>query len=152
MSARLTVEGIPELQSALEGMPRHVRNDVMAQAIPPAGEVVRAAIASRAPFRSGDLRGSIVFRQTQIGGAPSGIVLPNRKRGGGGHHAHLVEFGTKPHAGKYFGRPAQHPGTGARAFFNPGLEASAAAAMDIMERTVSEGLAAYWLKQDGAGG
>lgn len=145
MSARLTVEGIADLDEALKGLPDDVRRSILADAIRSAGEMVRSAIAGRATFgrySTGKLRDSIVFRETQIGGEPSGVIVPNRKKGGGGRHAHLVEFPTSSHGG--------HPGTRGQPFFEPAVDSTQDAAMDLMERAVSDRIGAYWDSQGGA--
>jgi HK97 gp10 family phage protein len=147
--AAFSVDGIPELASVLAGLPAVVRDDAMRKAIPPAGEMVRAAIAAAAPVRTGKLRGSITFFATQIGGAPSGLVKPDRRRGKGGSHAHLVEFGTAAHAGKYYGRTSQHPGTRARPFFQSTVDAVADSAAETMIRVVADEISTYWDRQGG---
>jgi len=149
-SVEFTVEGMEELKKALDGIPGHIRRDAMKAAIPPAGEIVREAVANKAPVASGRLKGSIVFRATQIAGEASGVVVPNRKKGGGGRHAHLVERGTKPHDAKYFGRPAKHPGQAAQPFFWSAAESVSDRAKGVMVASVSESLDRYWTAQGGA--
>lgn len=150
MSTRLTLEGMDELESALNSLPSTVRRTIMADAIRPAAELVRAAVEARAPRgATGKLAKSIVTRETQVNGEPSAVVVPNRKRGGGGAHAHLVEYGTAPHEGKYYGRPSQHPGTSANPFWEPAVNATEPAAMDLMERAVGERLESEFNKSGG---
>lgn len=152
MSARLTVEGNEELELALKGLPHDIRRTILADAIRPEGEAMRAAIEAAVPsgpYSTGRLKGSIVFRETQIGGEPSGVVVPNRKKGGGGKHAHLVEHGAAPHAGKYYGRPSQHPGAPAQPFFQKTVDALQEGALDRMEQAVSARIDSYWESQGG---
>ena len=72
-----------------------------------------------------------------------------RRRGGGGRHAHLVEFDTKAHASKYYGNPSKHPGTKGQPFFQPAVDATEDQAMELMERSIGEQLEAYWNRQGG---
>jgi HK97 gp10 family phage protein len=130
---RVSVEGLEEVQRALLALPAHVRQELAAKAIRPAGEMVRDAVKAAAPVLTGRLRNSIELRETQIAGEPSGVVLPNRKRRGGGHHAHLVEHGTVH--------------SRARPFFHPATDAAEPPALDTMERIISDGIEAHWRAQ-----
>lgn len=153
-SVDFTVKGIPELVKALDGLPLAIKNDALRKAIPQAGEMVRSAIASAVPtgpYSRGRLRASIVFYATQVGGVPSGVVIPNRKRGRAvGHHAHLVEYGTAPHQASYYRHPYQHPGTAPQPFWHPAVDATEGRAIDAMMAIATAEIADYWARQGGA--
>lgn len=136
---KIDIEDLPEIKAAFEALPAHVRKNAMAEALEPASAIIRDAIVSRANFgrySTGALKASIESRMTRIAGDPSAVVVPSRKRRAGGHHAHLVEFGTAPHGG--------HPGTRPQPFFVPGIEASEARALDVMEKILLDAIAAHW--------
>lgn len=154
MSAHLTLDGLPSVEAAFEGVPGAVRRDIMRVALRPAAELIKTAIQGRAhfgPHSRGDrgVKGSIKIQETQIGGEPSVLLKPDARKGGGGRHAHLVEFDTKAHASKYYGNPSKHPGTKGQPFFQPAVDATEDQAMELMERSIGEQLEAYWNRQGG---
>lgn len=151
MSA-FTVDGIDRFEEALKGIVGAERRAIVKDALKPAAEMVRDEIQGRAnfgPYSRGKLRNSIGVEETQISGEPSVIVRPDRRKGKGGRHAHLVEFPVAPHESKYYGRKAQHPGTKGQPFFNPGVAAKADQALDLMERAMLDAASAHWEKSGG---
>jgi len=148
-----TLDGQPDIQRALEGLPDHLRRTSLAEAIAKAGALVAAGIRDRAHFgeySTGALARSIEFRATQIGGEPSGIVVPNRTKGKGravGYHGNFVEYGTQPHMEPWRqgGRPViPHPGMQPEPFFWPGVDATSEAALDAMESTCGVDVQSAW--------
>lgn len=154
MAIRIKLEGLPEIEKAFEGVPKAARRAIEAKALPAAGEIVRGAIEQRVPTgkyrHTGRLRKSIEMRQTQIAGDAAVVVLPSRKRrGSGGRYAHLVEYGTAPHAIPRGKSMLRHPGAAARAFFMPGVDASQDHALDTLEQLVGAETEAYWASLGG---
>lgn len=138
------LKGDAEIEKALAGLPSHIQQYALGKAVSSAIEIVADAIRQRAnfgPYSTGKLKQSIEARLTQIGGEPSGVVIPSRKRGAVGYRAHLAEFGTSPHGG--------HPGTSAQPFFEPGLEASQDYARDAALGAIGDTGAAYWSTKGG---
>ncbi len=155
MSDSLAINGLPEFEAMLKDLPVWVSHEIVRKAIRAAGEMVVAAIKARAnfgPYSEGErgLKGSIKLFEYPLMGRPFGIVKPDRRRGGGGRHAHLVEFPVAPHLAKYYGRPFQHPGTRAQPFFQPAVDAVEGEAVELMKKTVSDAVATYWENAGGA--
>ena len=131
------LDDLNELKKRFEALPAEFRGSAMTAVIRQTAPIVRDAIQARAVFGrhgklygDGGLRESIQIFYSTISGQPSAVVRPDRRRNGGGRHAHLVEFDTAPHEG--------HPGTRAQPFFYPGLEASQEEALDTMERMMAD--------------
>lgn len=145
----ISVRGIPEVQKMLAELPLHLRASVIKEAVEPAGEYLEARIAMAAPVATGRLSKSITTSLTQNHGEPVATVKPNRKRGGGGRHAHLVEWPTKPHTvgGKFAG--AQHPGTRGQPFFWPTFESLRDSLYSMVADVVRGGWEAYWTSRGG---
>lgn len=144
MTARISIDGLPELKAAFEALPAAVKDEALAKALPVAAANIRDSIKGMAtfgPYSTGALRESIVARETRLAGERSALVVPSRKRGSGGAHAHLVEYGTRSHGG--------HPGTQAQPFFGPGADAAEESAMKTLEDAVSEAITKTWAQNGG---
>lgn len=132
----MAVSGIPELNAKLKAMPEKVRAAGMIAAEKGAIEIVDM-MKRLAPVDDGDLRDSIDWNWTTVGGKKS-VPLPEGNDriviyagDEKAWYARLVEFGSAPHTIKvkrkrtlsdgetFFGDEVQHPGTTAQPFFYP---------------------------------
>ncbi len=137
MSVTVKIDGLKELDKQLELLTKRAGKGVLRRTLRDAAEPLAEKARALAPDDSGNLRGSITVstkldeRQSRMHrrmfrddkASSEMFVGPAYDLGGGGRHAHLVEFGTAPHivGGKFAG--ARHPGTAPQPFMRPAWDA-----------------------------
>lgn len=138
-SARMNIQGLADLEKALDNLGKSVGRSVLRKSLRKAAAPMRERAKDLAPVDDGDLRGSIIIggllnksqrskHRKLTADERSAIELfvgPSYKLGKGGRHGHLVEFGTAPHilGGVFAG--AQHPGSAPQPFMRPAFDAEA---------------------------
>lgn len=136
--AAFDIVGAAELQKTLRELPVQIEKNVLRGALRVAGKVFEAEAESLVPVDDGDLKESI---RVSAGAKRNGRVWAHVKAGGKkAPHAHLVEFGTRPHeirpkgavslffAG-IFSKVIQHPGSKPQSFMRRAFDRKAAAAI-----------------------
>lgn len=107
---------VPELKEALDKIGAYDGKARLRieQAVLASTRAIREGAARRVPVLTGELKSTIRagFNRKDV----VGTIKAGKYRGGysGVYHAHLVEFGTKPHG--------NHPGTSERPFMRPAFE------------------------------
>ncbi|SMO64035.1 HK97-gp10 family putative phage morphogenesis protein [Paracoccus laeviglucosivorans] len=138
-SARMSVQGLAELEKSLDNLSKSVGRSVLRQSLRKAAEPMKEKAKSLAPVDDGDLRDSIIIggllnksqkraRRRLTAEERSAIELyvgPSYKLGQGGRHGHLVEFGTAPHIQGGVFKGSKHPGTAPQPFMRPAYDAEA---------------------------
>ncbi|UFS64393.1 HK97 gp10 family phage protein [Paracoccus denitrificans] len=138
-SVRMSVQGLADVEKALDNLSKSVGRTVLRRALRKAAEPMRDRARNLVPVDDGDLRDSIIVggmlnksqrskHRKLTAEERSAIELfvgPSYKLGAGGRHGHLVEFGTAPHVvgGVFAG--AQHPGSAPQPFMRPAFDAEA---------------------------
>ena len=136
--AGVKLDGARELVAALKQVDEKVRNRVIRGAVRKAAKPMRARAAQRAPDATGRLRLAMairtkLYRRTGVAGAVVGAraEATNKeakalrswigRRVNPANYAHLVEFGTRPHAiwRRGGGPKIKHPGAPGRPFMLP---------------------------------
>lgn len=148
-----TILGGRQLAEFLQQLPVKVEKNIMRAALRAGAAVIREEAKAQVPIDSGALRRSLkVSTNTK-----NGRITAKLKVGGKlAPHAHLVEFGTKPHKikpkrqqalsfGGTVAREVDHPGARPRPFMRPAFdshssEAVAAVAAKVRERLTNEGI------------
>lgn len=113
----VTVKGLRELDEALDDLSKAAGKAAMRRALIKSAEPVARVMAALAPRKSGRLIASIEVgvklapRQAGLArketkSSVEAFVGASYKKGAGGRHAHLQEFGTRHHAAQPFARPA----------------------------------------------
>lgn len=97
MANNITIEGLEELQQQLKGL--KWMSTYMGPARAKAGRLVKAAIKSEAPIKSGKLKESIKINPGRLNKRSKGVVLVAVDYDVA-PHAHLVEFGARDGAMK----------------------------------------------------
>lgn len=130
--ARSRIKGLAQLSKKLKAIPKTAEDEARKAVIKGANEIA-AMQRGLVPVDDGDLRDSITV-------TPPGGTTPPYSQPGGSitarefqaivaagntevRYAHLVEFGTAPHAQGGMFEGTQHPGTQAQPFFWPGYRA-----------------------------
>lgn len=150
MTGTVKLEGFRELEQALAQIEKTATaKAVMRRALKTAARPVADLAAALAPEGpTGNLKRSISIstklskRQQQAnrrlqaeGKAAVEMFLgPDYKQAG--NHAHLVEFGTKPHRNRGQFAGTQHPGTAPRPFLRPAWEAEGRPTLDRLGKTL----------------
>lgn len=148
-----TIVGGRELDAMLQSLPVKVERNILRAALRAGAAVFREEAKAKAPVDSGALRRSIKVSTN----SKKGRVTAKLKVGGKlAPHAHLVEYGTKPHqikakkgggltvgGGVVFS--VDHPGAKPHPFMRPAFDAKPPAAIQavgqkIRERLTKEGL------------
>ncbi len=152
----LQVVGLKEMQAKMKELAVAPQRRAVRRALTPSANILRDEARRLAPVRYGILRKAIKTRTTVLFGVPTASVYIEKKKyrvaakGIKGQRrnksgkaaagekprmisvsprstAHLVEFGTKPHA--YKKRAGMHPGARAKPFMRPAMDAKGAAAI-----------------------
>lgn len=148
-----TIVGGRELDAMLQSLPVKVERNILRAALRAGAAVFREEAKAKAPVDSGALRRSIKVSTN----SKKGRVTAKLKVGGKlAPHAHLVEYGTKPHTitakqgggltvGGNVVSSVDHPGARPRAFMRPAFDtkppaAIAAVASKIRERLTTAGI------------
>lgn len=144
MTVTMKIEGFSELEAALDEISKSAGKGVLRRSLKIAATPMVALAKAGVPVDKGTLRDSIavsskldkrqagqhrkMFRDDKA--SVEMFVGPSYNLGKGGRHAHLVEFGTKPHAngGKFAG--TMHPGTRPQPFMRPAWDKDQKAMLD----------------------
>ena len=147
------IRGGRELAQFLSTLSAKVEKNIMRSALRAGGAVIRAEAKANVPVAEGALKKSVRISSKAKGGS---ITVSVKVGGKGAPHAHLVEFGTKPHkiepkdaaalsiAGTPY-RSVEHPGAAPNPFMRPALDAKSAEAIEavsaqIRKRLTKEGI------------
>lgn len=156
----LKLEGFDELERALMQLGKKVAKKVTKSAMSKARRVVVVDIRERVPVRHGDLKRSIGAKRitrsrkqqaTDVIGARSRKRMLDGKPINPANYAHIVEFGSKPHAifpkaGGMLSLPiglrpyVRHPGAKPQPFMRPAWRASAPKALSVFKREYAKGV------------
>lgn len=137
MTTEVRIDGLADLQAALQTLPVKIEKNVLRGALNAAGQVIRREAMVRVPIKSGALRKSIRVATRSKGGVVSATIRAGDAKA---FYAHMVEFGTAAHkiTAKKGGLLAigvasvQHPGARARPFMRPALDGQARASVETM--------------------
>lgn len=138
----INIRGDNEIKEMLRQIPPGLEAQALGPALMDAGRIVLAEAKSRVPVRNGGLKRSLGVVLRKWEGGKTVVVGRVRK---GGAHAHLIEFGTKPHpiprttgtGGKWI---FQHPGSKAFPFLFPAWGARRADAVAVIRFRLSQWL------------
>lgn len=143
--ARVYLKGLPQLKAKLIKLKEQTAEQ-MKPAMAQAAQSVVDMMQRQVPVDKGDLRDSIgwtfgdkpkyaqaISRQTS-GGLTITIFAGNTKV----RYAHLVEFGTAPHAQGGMFEGTEHPGTNAQPFFWPSWRAKKRDVRRILRAAIKE--------------
>lgn len=132
MARTTRIRGLAQLSKKLKAIPKAAEEEARKAVLQGANEVA-AMQRNLAPVDDGDLRDSIHVTgpgettppYSQPGGSLTAREFQAIVTAGnsGVRYAHLVEFGTAPHAQGGMFEGAQHPGTQAQPFFWPAYRA-----------------------------
>ena len=134
MAKNLTirVEGVMDVERNLRKLPSRVQKRAIQRALRRGAKVVLVDAKRRVPVDTGLLRNSLRLRPQRGDALETGLVLfADQKRGG--FHAHLIEFGTKPHRLKGGG---MHPGTSPQPFMRPAFDSKKRKSVDIIAKAI----------------
>lgn len=126
------LHGLGDLIKVLEDMPNKLRNNVLRGAVRATAKVISDAVKARVPVKSGALYGSVRIGTRIRAGEVVAYVKAGGKRA---PHALWIEYSTQPHIieaklAAALGLPGhpvlrvRHPGTQAKPYMRPGLDAS----------------------------
>lgn len=129
-----------QLQKAFQSLDRSVGPKIARKVLRAGGRPILAEARRLVPVLSGDLKGSLKIRTTVKKYRAIGYVQATAP------HAHLVEFGTKPHSmkrkekGSFFRKRRQHPGARPKPYLRPAFdskkEQAVARARDILRQSI----------------
>lgn len=144
-SVTLELNGAEALKRQFSALPDRMRTRVLKGAVRDAAEVIKAEAASRVPVgETGNLAGSLVVKAGKPSRTFAGAAVGHTRKGA---HAHLVEFGTQPHAIVMSkGGIVQHPGSRPRPYLFPAFELKKGEARKVIESALQEAI------QEAAGG
>jgi HK97 gp10 family phage protein len=157
------VDGLKELDQALERLPLQIQKKVLSKAIREAGKPVAKAARALAPQETGLLRRSIksyvkMYKRSGVWVAvigPTAATAKARKGLTGSkakrnpkYYGHLVEGGTKPHLQHGVTIPplyirlaaSQHPGTKGVEFLKAAWKANDNRALEKMKQELRKGI------------
>lgn len=159
-AAAFRIEGGRELERALIKLADKVQRKIIKKAIrKPARSIVKMA-KTLVPRESGLLAASLgtKIKQFKRSGTIVGIMGPRTKfkapkkvvaRLGGSfekrkpaNYAHLIELGTKPHIQPTFMGGGMHPGSPAKPFLGPAMDAHKSKAFKMMGDELRKGIEA----------
>jgi HK97 gp10 family phage protein len=170
VNKEVQVIGMDEVRAALKRLPMSIQVSITRSALRAGAKVMATKIASKTPTRKGQVLRKSIIAQTRVIKGKSrdfpesyrGEVLVKKRPGNNPRkYAHLVEFGTKPHAvGKPKKKkakakkamgvtvraivptrgPGMHPGAKPHRMFQEGFDeakqAALAAALDVIKKRV----------------
>lgn len=153
MADETTIVGGRQLAEMLRTLPVKIEKNIMRSALRAGANEIRKEARERVPVDSGQLYRSIKVST----GSKRGRITAKLKAGGRlAPHAHLVEYGTRPHkivarngsgltVGGSVVREVDHPGARPQPFMRPALdaksgEAIAAVAAKVRERLTAQGI------------
>lgn len=158
LMADIYVKGFSDLQKFLDTLVPRVEANIIRGALRAGAKPILEAARQNAPVGptnfenitlyggyTGALRDSIRIsgRIDSRNGKVTASVKAGgiTKRGADVFYAHMVEFGTRPHALSGFKREKNHPGTNPRPFMRPALDAQAGAAVAAAGEYIKKRLA-----------
>lgn len=143
------IDGLSDLEKALQELPVKVHRNVLRGALRAAGKPILDAAKANAPVASGALRDSIrlSFVRADDGKTVAYAVKAGpkgRRDKGGAFYAHMVEFGTAAHTikarngktlfnvagGLVIGPRVEHPGAAAKPFMRPAADSAMGLAIE----------------------
>jgi HK97 gp10 family phage protein len=134
---RMRLDGDERLNRALKQLPEKVQKRVQRKAVNAALAPIRKAMRANAPRVTQTLKKSIrskvvTYRQATFGiaGAANKVIVVRGRKYNAANYAHLVEYGTRPHAiwsvwipeREEFIPIVHHPGTPANPFMRKSWE------------------------------
>ncbi|MEO7494717.1 MAG: HK97-gp10 family putative phage morphogenesis protein [Massilia sp.] len=148
-----TISGGRELAAFLSALPAKIERNILRSALRAGGNEFKKEVQSKVPVVSGALRRSVRVSTKSKGGTVSATMKIGGKQA---PHAHLVEFGTKPHkiapkgagglliGGNVVGA-VNHPGARPHPVVRPAFDGKAAdsiaaVASQIRKRLTAEGI------------
>jgi HK97 gp10 family phage protein len=148
------VTGGAQLDALLRTLPEKMQKNVTRTGLRAGAAVFLSEVKQNIPVDSGALRSTarISSRNTPQGPQVS-VKVGGKVKGVDAWYAHLVEFGTRPHVIKpkqqggalQFGgittRSVQHPGTRARPFMRPAVDAKFPEAVEAIKNKIRDRLA-----------
>ena len=174
MKLQFRLEGLEDLKLRLNSLPIALRNRIVRKAVTKGARIILKSAQSKVVERTGQLRKSLgvkvkTYRAAPFAGAntknAAGTTVAiigarkgfdievNGKKVNPTRYAHLVEFGTRPHALGEFSKLAakvgvvggyqhgrMHKGAEAKPFLRPAYDESKAAAMRAIVNGIKEGL------------
>lgn len=149
-----TIGGGRELDDMLRTLAPKIHANIMRSALRAGANEFKKQAQATVPVDTGELRRSLAVSTRSRGGT---VTATLKARGKIAPHAHLVEFGTKPHKIAPKGKKGalkiginvvgavSHPGSKPKPFFRPAFDSKASAAIQstaakIRERLTAEGL------------
>ena len=163
-----SIEGLPALNRRLQRLDASMERKVIHAALAPAAKLLRDALKTATPKKSGNLRKSIRIKDTftKVEGVRRIVgvkVGPGASKTHPGYHAHLVEFGTKPHViragtrrgkattarylgskGRGFGAVVHHPGSRPRPFVIPTYRAKKGEMARLIQQHAGDQVRVAW--------
>jgi HK97 gp10 family phage protein len=148
MAQDVVIKGGKEVGEFLKTLPAKIRRNVIRSALRAGAKVIADEAKANAPVQDGDLRRSIRV-STRVKGdkASASAKVGNKKV----WYSHFVEFGTAAHRiaaknGKVlsfngvFRKEVMHPGTRAKPFMRPALDAKSTEAINAVGRHIGKRL------------
>lgn len=151
------MEGFGELEKALSALPERVERNVLRKALRAGGRKIIKRARQNIKDKTGTLSKSLGIKVKRTRkGSMVGIEVGARsgkKQKYDGFYAHMVEFGTRPHAigrgdnvesggkltrGKQKGR--QHPGMKARPFLRPAVDSTQSDVLNTIKEKMKDGI------------
>lgn len=163
-TTKVEIQGLKELLASLDELPKRVRKKVMNKGLKAGVGVIRDEARRLVPVRYGALQKAIIARLNKPKGTfffaevtinRSAYTLDKKGRAKKipkdsrrkrkyykgelypKNYAHLVEFGTQPHA---LGHGRMHPGAQPKPFLRPAYEAKKTLAIEVMRSTMLEAI------------
>lgn len=153
-----TIGGGEALDDLLKTLAPKLQKNITRTALRAGAAVLLAEAKRNVPVASGTLARTLRISTKNKGGEVSASVKAGGKhKGADAFYAHMVEFGTRPHkilpkvqgGAMQFGtvktRMVEHPGTTARPFMRPAVDAKFTEAITAVREKIRERLAANGL-------
>lgn len=152
---QLELRGFNEIKRTLALLPERLQRNYLRGGVRAALAVLAKEARQQAPADTGELKRSI---RTSTRAFYGGRLLTGKVKVSGrrARHAHLVEFGTRPHriavrtarvlavGPGVFAKEVQHPGAKARPYMGTAVERKSSAAHDAFEIYVHTRLTRFW--------
>lgn len=154
-SSEVRIDGLAELQKALDTFAVNVQKKVMRGALRAGQKVILDQARANVPVASGDLRKSLRISTRMKGAMATATLKAGSKKA---FYAQMVEFGTAAHLIKpknaralfFFGNASaaiNHPGSKKKPFMRPAFDARAQASIEAFADYVRKRLAKETAKQ-----
>lgn len=148
-----TILGGRALDDALKSLAPKIEKNIMRSALRAGVNVIKKEAQQEVPVKTGLLRKSLRVSTKSKNGVVTAVLRADSRIA---PHAHLVEFGTRPHKikprngdalviGSYVVADVDHPGARPHPFFRPSFDSKAsqaitAVAEQIRKRLTKEGI------------